>query len=100
MKPGYIEPEDPCLQCGKPLGCEYFTEGNSRASHYACYHRAHPPRLATTIEEMIYSSEDPQLSRRLCLMAITTLSDHVYTLHLLGLFNSELRLAHARRIAE
>ena len=94
-----MEENDPCLQCGKPLGISIITEGNGRASHPHCYYRAHPFRYAEKIEDLVDGGHDPVTARRFLRAAVKHIPADVQTQYV-ELYNRELREFYERLTEE
>lgn len=87
-----------CHYCNKPCDGAYVSLNyEEHYAHPRCYGIAHPPMLATTLEDVIFKMEDPVLSRRICLQFLSSFQSS-FQQEVIDEYNRELIKGHRRRI--
>jgi len=92
--------ERSCADCHERIEGAYVGNGNGTVSHPRCYYLHHPPRVAVSLGDVVHSSEDPVLSRQLCLRFLNRCLTVGERKEFVNRFNIEIAAAHARRIAQ
>lgn len=59
-----------CIRCGEPIT---DIDNALGMSHRSCFHAANPPTLASNVQDVVYSTYDPALTRDLVTRFLRTL---------------------------